>query len=172
MGRPSDFTEALADEICDRIAGGESMVSICKDDHMPARFTIFRWLYKHKEFSANYARAREAWADAQFEEMMHIADTPVRGERIKSGPNGVEITTGDMVDRAKLQVDARKWALARMNHKRFGDKVQQEITNPDGSLNVPTDLDAAAKRLEAIQRRVAQRKQEAKKDAGSLDDLC
>ena len=58
---------------------------------------------------------------------MDIADTPIEGEKTKTidGPDGkkTEVTTGDMIDHRKLQVDARKWALARMNPKKYGDKV-------------------------------------------------
>jgi Bacteriophage Sf6, terminase small subunit-like len=34
-GRPSIHADALAPEICDRIAAGENLGAICRDDHMP-----------------------------------------------------------------------------------------------------------------------------------------
>jgi hypothetical protein len=43
-GRPTDYTEALAEEICLRLAEGESLVSICREEGMPRRAAVFRWL--------------------------------------------------------------------------------------------------------------------------------
>ena len=31
-----------------------------------------------------------------------------------------------------MQIDARKWVLARMNPKKYGDKFTQELTGADG----------------------------------------
>ena len=36
------------------------------------------------------------------------------------------------IAKARLRVDTRKWALARMDSKRYGDKVQTEVSGPDG----------------------------------------
>ncbi len=37
------------------------------------------------------------------------------------------------VARNRLRVDTRKWIAARILPKRYGDKVQQEHTGPNGS---------------------------------------
>lgn len=42
------------------------------------------------------------------------------------------MTTGDMVDRSRLAVDALKWTLAKLHPKQYGDKVTQEIQGADG----------------------------------------
>ena len=59
--------------------------------------------------------------------MMDIADNCLLGERkvTKETKDGVfvEITQADMIERAKLQVDTRKWALARMSPKKYGESV-------------------------------------------------
>lgn len=44
MGRPSAFTQAVADLICERIADGESLRLICADGGMSNKATVFRWL--------------------------------------------------------------------------------------------------------------------------------
>ena len=44
MSRPTSDSCALADEICERIAAGEGLVSICSDPAMPHRATVHRWL--------------------------------------------------------------------------------------------------------------------------------
>lgn len=55
--------------------------------------------------------------------MQKIADTPLLGVKTKTGPNGVEITEGDMIEHRKLQVDTRKWLLARLAAKTYGDRL-------------------------------------------------
>ncbi|MFX8836770.1 hypothetical protein ABTM80_19580, partial [Acinetobacter baumannii] len=57
-GRARAFASKLAVRICERIAGGESLRAICRDDGFPARATVFRWLAEHPTFAEHYARAR------------------------------------------------------------------------------------------------------------------
>ncbi|WP_418220670.1 hypothetical protein [Burkholderia cepacia] len=57
-GRPTTFSQDTADLICERLAEGESLRSICHDDGMPAQSTVFRWLGLHESFSKQYARER------------------------------------------------------------------------------------------------------------------
>ena len=124
MGRPSKFTEAAADEICARLAGGDSLRKICDSNGMPPLRTVMAWLAARPDFQQQYTRARELWADAEFDAMMHIADTPVVGVKTKTDADGnVETTEGDMIEHRRLQVDTRKWALARMSPRKYGDKL-------------------------------------------------
>jgi len=59
-GRPTKYTQALADEICRRLADGETLLAICKDAHMPAESVVRGWASDTaREFSARYTRARE-----------------------------------------------------------------------------------------------------------------
>ena len=44
MRTKREFDAKLAGEICDRLAEGESLVSICKDDHLPSMGTVLSWL--------------------------------------------------------------------------------------------------------------------------------
>jgi hypothetical protein len=43
-GRPTIRTKEVENEICYRIACGESLRHICLDPRMPCRDTVFRWL--------------------------------------------------------------------------------------------------------------------------------
>lgn len=132
MGRPSSFTQEIADRICERIAGGESLVSICLDEDMPARSTAFRWLSQNEAFQDIYARAREAQADALADDIVHIADTPRLGTKTVTKETGVEVTEGDMIEHRRLQVDARKWMAAKLAPRKYGEKIQQQVTGADG----------------------------------------
>lgn len=123
-GRPTTFNQETADEICNRIANGESLRSICDAESMPDKATVFRWLGAHKLFCDQYARAREAQADAIFDEILHIADNPKIGVKTKTNDKGeVEVSEGDMIEHRRLQVDARKWMAGKLRPKKYGDKL-------------------------------------------------
>ena len=124
-GRPSDFTQETADSICERLADGESLRSICTDEDMPNKATVFRWLAAHDSFRDQYARARETQADTLFDEILNIADTPVEGERVKIGEDGkTETTREDMLGHRRLQIDARKWMASKLQPKKYGEKLE------------------------------------------------
>ncbi|HHA1412828.1 MULTISPECIES: hypothetical protein [Enterobacter cloacae complex] len=44
IGRPSDYSEELAESIRLRLAEGESLRSVCRDDGMPCKQTVLRWI--------------------------------------------------------------------------------------------------------------------------------
>ena len=48
-GRPSSFTPKIANEICARLAEGQSLRRISADPKMPDRATVFRWLFQGEE---------------------------------------------------------------------------------------------------------------------------
>src|SRR5690349_23374537 len=58
-GRPSLYTEELADELCVRIARRERLSTILADPHMPCQDTIYHWRQTKPGFSEKLARARE-----------------------------------------------------------------------------------------------------------------
>src|SRR5690606_15983106 len=120
MGRPSSYRPYIADEICDRIAQGESLKSICSDKGMPSHTAVFSWLAKHPDFADKYARARERQADVLAEEIIAIAD---------------DYSPDKDVNRDRLRIDARKWYAGKLRPKVYGDR-QQIDANVDASLNV------------------------------------
>jgi hypothetical protein len=133
----STFSQALFDRICESMADGKSLREICKAKDMPNRRTVLRWIENDEKLAAQYSEAMNARADHYFDEILEIADkVRVGSKRTTKADGGVEITKGDMIERARLQVDARKWVLARMNPKKYGDKFTQELTGEGGGAVV------------------------------------
>lgn len=134
-GRPSDYTEAMGDLICERIAEGESLRGICRDDEgMPSRATVFRWLASIQPFRDQYTHAREAQADAMVEECLEIADNGTNDyveKAVKSGT--IVVVDHDHIARSRLRVDTRKWWAARIAPKKYADKPEPET---DGTNTV------------------------------------
>lgn len=84
-------------------------------------------------FAAQYTRAREIGYERLSDEILQIADTPKIGSKTVKKETGTETTRGDMIEHRRLQVDARKWMLAKMLPKKYGDKMQQDITITDNT---------------------------------------
>lgn len=113
-GRPSKFTQALADRICERLAAGETLRAVCRDDGMPAPQTVIRWTRDREGFSEQYAKAREAGYALMADHLTEIADDK----------------TGDPA-RDRLRLDTRKWLLSKALPKVYGDKIAH--TGADGT---------------------------------------
>ena len=123
-GRPSSFTQDVADAICGRIAMGESLRRICLDDAMPDAKTVFRWLRQNDEFSQQYAQAREDQADGYADEITEIADEVNLEDVLDKDGNVVEVKVdATAVARNRLRVDARKWVASKLRPKKYGDRV-------------------------------------------------
>lgn len=108
MARPRILTKELGTKICARIAKGESLRKIDKDDKMPSVSSIIRWLVddEYKWFRAQYEAACNTKAEVMFDELLEIADN-----------------TKSEVMRDRLRVDTRKWYLSKIMPKKFGDKM-------------------------------------------------
>ncbi|MER1940494.1 hypothetical protein ABS755_07270 [Castellaniella sp. FW104-16D08] len=160
MGRRSAYTTELAAKICERLAAGESLRSICRDDDMPADSTVRLWVADDVEgFSAQYARARDTGLDTMADSMLDIADDGSNDWVESNDPDnpGYRLN-GENVQRSKLRVDARKWYLSKLAPKKYGDKTSMELTGADGGPLQITDTERAA-RLAAILALARQRAQ-------------
>jgi hypothetical protein len=115
------YAAETATRICIEISAGRSLRSICADEGMPDKATVFRWLAEHGDFRDQYARAREAQADAMLEEIIEISDDG--SNDTYTDENGATRTEQDVIARSRLRVDARKWAMSKMAPKKYGDKL-------------------------------------------------
>lgn len=131
-GRPTLLTYPMVNKICARLAEGESLRTICAEKDMPNKATVMRWLAANTEFRDQYARAREVQADFWAEQIIEISDTPLEGTRTEDGKDGIKTVREDMLGHRRLQVDTRKWLMARMAPKKYGDRLTQEVSGPAG----------------------------------------
>ena len=108
---------------------GLSLRKILAQSNMPSSQTFYDWLDKDKEKSKQYARACEDRQDLIFDEILDIADE--NNADVYVDDTGKAVIDGNVVQRSRLKVDARKWALSKMNPKKFGDsqKIEMEITD-------------------------------------------
>jgi hypothetical protein len=153
-GRPSIYSDQLVETICLRIAEGESLNKICKDEKMPDKATVFRWLVSDQIFCDKYARARELQAETQFDELIDIVDQPPELSYVKDKDgNDVEVKfDSSYVAWMKLRVDTRKWTAARMAPKKYGEHKQVEQQDDPSVIDVEVKkmMNVALKRLELL----------------------
>ena len=136
-GRPTDYTVELGDDICVKLAEGKSLRSICGRGDMPVVSTVLLWVVKgdrgdqtYSGFSEQYRRAREAQAEALLDEVIEIADDGSNDTYTDS--EGNERVNFDHINRSRLRVDTRFKAVAKMHPRRYGEKVQTEVTGANG----------------------------------------
>lgn len=107
-----DDREAILAKVYVRMAEGESLTAICRDDEMPARSTVNLWLIEEGK-SDEYTRAKEIRADLYFEQVVTIADD-----------------TSKTPEDRRIAIDARKWAAGKL-HGKYSDKVKH-VGGDDG----------------------------------------
>jgi hypothetical protein len=154
MARPSDFTQEIADEICERIATTPRGIDfICESDEgLPSARTVHRWLNANEAFRQSYLRARERQADLLFDQCLEIADDNSNDTKLV-GAEGAEheAANSEWISRSKLRVDTRLRMAGKLAPKKYGDAVHLKHSAPDGGPIQYTDLSD-----EELERRIAQ----------------
>ena len=113
------------------ISEGQSVRCACKAVEIPVM------TFKDNADSVQYARAREAQADTHFDEMLEPED------QCKDGNLDPQVL--------RAVIDSRKWRLARMRPKVYGDKIDVELSGKDGGAIQVMDLTAMTdEELQAI----------------------
>ena len=138
-GRPAIYSKTIADQIITRMIEGESMVNICRDEAMPSRATVYRWLDENKEFEARCARAREGLADYLVDKIEQMAAE----------------TTEDNHQSMKVKISTAQWRAMKMAPRIYGERRIQENTGPGGGpLQTETKVAFDASALTQEQRDV------------------
>ena len=123
-GRPTVYSDDLINKFLDRIMDGRGLVSVCRDKDMPAKSTVYEWLAdKEKEgFADRYIKACKIRAEV-------IAENII--DKIES----VELDK-DAIAQARLELDAKKWFLAKLHPTKYGDKAEAIELNDDKEITI------------------------------------
>lgn len=109
--------------------------------HLPDPATVWRWEQEDPAVAQSIAQARARGEEAIIEDCLAIADSPAVGVSEKyerrmidnpDDPGGEQVEefvlaerrVEDMLGHRKLQVETRLKVLAKMNPKRWGEKVE------------------------------------------------
>jgi hypothetical protein len=111
----------IFDSICERIECGEAVRNILKGEDMPSSRTFFKWLEEDEYKVKQYARAKDIYAEAMFEDIILISDGT--DDDVLTDEDGVKQVNYNVIQRDRLRTDNRKWALSKLNPKKYGDKI-------------------------------------------------
>lgn len=109
------YKEAVIEELCNRLAEGNSLVQVCKADDMPSVRTVQNWMRDDAELDAQITRAREV-------------GYLIRADRaIEAAKCAEDASLG------RLAFDAERWYLGKLSNAFSDDKTRKhEMSGPNG----------------------------------------
>lgn len=108
--RPIEDRPKLAAAVFARMALGSSLRAACEAEGLKVP-TVMLWVDEDPTLAEQYTRAMLARADAKFEELDDVSEQATKAE------SAVE------VQGLRLKADNIKWQLARMNARKYGEKL-------------------------------------------------
>ena len=127
------------DIIIDGIRNGGSLSLVLERNRgMPSGNLVRDRIAKDLDFQARYEKALQDRADRLAEEILEISDS--------QPPEGLEpAAMSAWVADKRLRVDARKWVAAKLQPKRYGDRIDVAVT--DTRISVMDALTQAKQRV-------------------------
>ena len=116
------------DAICDIIISGKSLRTALTKVKLSSQ-TFFIWIREDEILSKQYARATCERAELMFEDMLDIAD---KSPKLTNTKFGTTVDTGD-IQHKRVKIDTRKWALSKMNPKKYGN-IPEQKDNGDNEI--------------------------------------
>lgn len=127
--KPENFVKAI--ELIEY--QGYSLFKALKELGLDTKL-FYIWLDSEQFNAKRYARACQKRAEMIFEEMIDIADK--QDADIYIDKDGNKKIDHNVIHRNKLQIDTRKWMLAKLHPKKYGDKI--DVTSDGEKVsNVP-----------------------------------
>jgi len=118
----------IVNRACEAIAQGEPIREILKGDDMPSSSTFFSWIEEDIEKAKQYARVLNVRAHLKFDEIDDIVNEDCSYTITDEQGNTVTRVDTGKIQHQRLKYDAVKWKIGKMNPKKYGDKIEQEIT--------------------------------------------
>jgi hypothetical protein len=128
-GRPPfQWTDDIKAEILARIAAGETLRQVCRDEHMPEQTIVYELRARDREFAVAYARARDAQLEAWEDEILDIANDGTNDwvdREVARGRIERQVDR-EHIERSKLRCDQKRWIMSKRAPQRYGDAMRIE----------------------------------------------
>lgn len=147
LDTPSTAHSVVCEFICEQLSEGKTLPEICAIEGVPSIGTVLRWTSQDDTFRIAYEKAMEIRAQVLFEHMFKIADGQDEDgfevyESYDPETGKTTVEKRRSIQRDRLRTDTRKWALSKMYAKKYADKIQQEVSGPNGApVETKTILD-------------------------------
>jgi hypothetical protein len=143
-GRPSKYTEDLAQKVCDLIREGKSERQICKMPGMPSFDALNDWKTKYPEFLHQSARAREESAEKFNDELLDLQDE--LNDQLQTRLSTGEDFPKGAVEAYKVLMQEKARQAAWRDDSRYGNRKTVKV---DATENAKGMAEVYAKMLEA-----------------------
>lgn len=130
LSRMTQATKDRARQAIEAVANGDTLKSALANARLTAA-TLNQLLSGDRELALAYARAQEIRADLLADQIIDIADDDERDPH-----------------RARNQIQARQWIASKHNSKRYGDRIDLNVTQ---TIDVSATLSEARSRLITIE---------------------
>lgn len=125
--------------ICEHIADGKTLTSICKDTAgYPSPATFRHWVLKHEKLRETYALARELKSHSLFDEALDMArtirDIPGNAQRVRA---------------FDVAMNHLRWSAGKLNPAVYSEKAATALVVPI-QINTTIDLGGASETDRAI----------------------
>lgn len=113
------YTAAMADQILEAMASGQSLRQVCNGPGMPDESTVRKWALRDVDgFAAKFRTAQELGVDARMDEIADMATSLPRRLGAETHPL--------LVQAERLAWDSARWHAGKCHPKKWGDKVALE----------------------------------------------
>lgn len=129
------YNPELADKICELLASGQSLRTICAAPDMPERHSVRRWAIENSEFRQKYEQARLLWSDELFEQ---IAERASGACGVAEQAETAGLNPQAAVSALREEIRALMWVCAKLRPDKYGDRAQLELTGKDGTALIPS----------------------------------
>lgn len=137
-GGQTKYKQEIADRICEYLMAGLSLRETCVQEDVETPIgTVLQWVRDDREgFAKHYRRAREIGYHVLAEEILAVANDGSNDYMMRQSKDGEEqeVVNHENVQRSRLRVDTMKWMLSKTLPKIYGERLNLDHSNSDGSL--------------------------------------
>ena len=125
MPKAITWTKALEQSFADGIIEGTSIEEIARKNNI-SPVSFYRHRVESEEFERTIVRAQEASLEREMDGLIALADT----------------ADEDSANAVKLKVWTRMWVAGKRKPKKYGEKIQQEVSGELGIKTIVVQPDA------------------------------
>ncbi len=126
--------------VCDELAKGKSLRSICTAENMPHFVTVPQAVQRDDDLHEMYTKARAIGAEILADEMFDLARQPLDGF-------DKQLANAE-VQRRRVEIDTMKWVFARMQPRGIRNNVEDTAQSGVITLSWGGGTDEAMQRDE------------------------